>query len=190
MDREYLLTCTYCDEYTALHRFIAKAGRFQGEYSLLHNRHLESDALLCKFLTAHVGHPVRLIPNRTDEYTNIITRFRRFAEEDVDRYVEEAREQAKHQQQDRRFDRGLGQLQLLIAKKLLQEEAEGLSRIAANPDQAQFLLGKQLGIEWAMHTISDILLKGDLGVQDGGHGKTLLRRPDSPQTPDPESSTS
>lgn len=160
--REYLLVCSYCDEYTMLHRYIPREGRFEGEFSLLHNRYTENDALLCKFLVTHVGHPVRLIPNRTDEFSNILARFHRFLEDDVDRHVEESRDRAKDQLADREFDRGLGQLQLLIVQKLLQEEAETLARTPGEGDGSQFLLGKQIGIEWARNTIQDVIRRGAL----------------------------
>lgn len=162
LDREYLLACSYCDEYTMLHRYLPKEGRFQGEYSLLHNRYTEDDRLLCKFLLAHVGHPVRLIPNRTDEFSNMIARFHRFSVEDIDRYVEESKHREKDEEQDRNFDRGLGQLQIMIIQKLLHEEAEALSRTPSGPKDAQFLLGKQMGIEWANRTIEDVLKRGSL----------------------------
>lgn len=161
MQRDYLLVCSYCDEYTLLGRYLPKEGRFQGEHSILHNRHIESDVLLGKFLLAHVGHPVRLLPDRTDEYVSALVRLHRFAEDDIDRYVEESAQQAAQQAQDRQFDRSLGQLQLLIYRSLLSQEAEAVSRAPSLSSQdAQYLLGKQQGLEWAAQQLDEVLRRG------------------------------
>lgn len=164
LNREYLLACSYCDEYTMLHRYLEKEGRFQGEYSLLHNRFTEDSQLLCRFLLAHVGHPVRLIPNRTDEYSSTLSQFRHFRADDLDQFVEEAKFRERDGERDRDFERGLGQLQLLIIKKLLADERDKLSTTPSGEKDGQFLLGKQVGIEWALRTIDEIMAKGGNGA--------------------------
>jgi len=161
VQREFMLICSYCDEYTLLGCYLPKQGRFQGEHSIVHNRHLESDALLCKFLVAHVGHPVRLVPDRTDEYTSALARLTRFAEDDIDRYVLEAKLAAEAHSRDREFDQGLGQLQLLILRQMLNHEAETVSRTPSLREaDSQFLLGKQQALEWAAQTVEEIIRKG------------------------------
>lgn len=166
MEREFMAVCSYCDQYTLLGRYLPRAGRFQGEHSIIHNRHTESDALLCKFLIAHVGHPIRLIPDRTDEYTSALARLQRFAEDDIDRYVQEAREVEGANERDREFDRGLGQLQLLIVRQMIAQEAEALSRTPSGDERdSQFLLGKQTALEWATRTIDEIIKKAQPGGQ-------------------------
>ena len=166
VQREFMLVCSYCDEYTLLGRYLPKEGRFQGEHSIVHNRHTESDALLCKFLVSHVGHPVRLVPDRTDEYTSALARLTRFAEDDIDRYVLEATLAADERQRDLDFDRGLGQLQLLILRQMLGHEAEVVSRTPGqHPADSQFLLGKQQALEWASQTVEEIIRKGSPGGQ-------------------------
>jgi|GEM_PF-543430 len=144
---EYLMFCPSCDEYTLLHDFDPKAGRFRGEYSLLHNAFTESTELLCRFLLAHTGHLVRLLPNRTNDYGRILRTGRRFAEADIDKYVEAALAQKQAAEQEKRGDQNLGKLQLAILIQYLEQEQEQVRRTPARTaGEHQVLLGQELGL--------------------------------------------
>ncbi|GAB6933903.1 hypothetical protein [Calditerricola satsumensis] len=144
---EYLMFCPSCVEYTLLHDFDPKVGRFRGEYSLLHNAFTESDELLCRFLLAHTGHLVRLTPNRTDDYGRILRTARRFAEADIDKYVEASLAQKQAAEQEKRGDHNLGKLQLAILIQYLEQEQEEVRRTPAHSaSEHQVLLGQELGL--------------------------------------------
>ncbi|MEW9668952.1 hypothetical protein [Ammoniphilus sp. 3BR4] len=158
--REYLLYCTYCDEYSSLGHYVEKEGHFEGEYSLLHNRRMQSDELLCRFLLSHLGHHIKAIPNRTDEFSDIIKSARRFKDGEVDKYVEEAilRNQAK--EKDKEMDRELGRLQLNVLSKMLEEEAQVISKLPTETKaEAQFLLGKEEGLKRAIAILKELMQK-------------------------------
>lgn len=112
--REYLLYCTYCNEYTSLGKHVEKEGRFEGEYSLLHNRRLGSDDLLCRFLLRHLGHHLKTYPSRTDEYSDVLKTAERFMESDIDAFAELQMERKEQSAGEFLMERGLGQLQLNV----------------------------------------------------------------------------
>jgi len=158
--REYLLYCTYCDEYSALGHYVEKEGHFEGEYSLLHNERMQSDELLCRFLLCHLGHHIKTIPNRTDEFSDILKSAVRFKDGEIDKYVEEAllRKQAKDK--DMEMDRELGKLQLNVLCKMLEEEAQVVSKLPTETKaEAQFLLGKEEGLKRALTLLQELMEK-------------------------------
>ncbi|WP_134701403.1 hypothetical protein [Ammoniphilus sp. YIM 78166] len=158
--REYLLYCTYCDEYSALGHYVEKEGHFEGEYSLLHNERMQSDELLCRFLLCHLGHHIKAIPNRTDEFSDILKSAKRFKDGEIDKYVEEAllRKQAKDK--DMEMDRELGKLQLNVLCKMLEEEAQVVAKLPTETKaEAQFLLGKEEGLKRALILLQDLMEK-------------------------------
>jgi hypothetical protein len=158
--REYLLYCVYCDEYTYLGHFNEKDGHFSGEYSLLLNQSMQNDELLCRFLLSHLGHHLKMIPNRTDEYSEIMRTAKRFKDNEVDKYVEEALFMRKEREQDLLMERGLGQLQLNVLRKILEEEAQTIARIpTSTPAEAQFMLGKEEGIKRALSILKELMEK-------------------------------
>ncbi|UUZ92672.1 hypothetical protein LJK87_46465 [Paenibacillus sp. P25] len=130
MSAEYLLHCSSCNEYTSLGRYVEKEGRFQGEYSLLHNRHLNGDDMLCRFLIRHTGHPLTMHANRTEAYSDILKQAHRFMEGDIDAYLEQVADRREQQAHDIQMERGLGRLQLYILREMLAKEAESLSKRA------------------------------------------------------------
>lgn len=158
--REYLVYCTYCNEYTLLGRFLKDKGRFEGEYSLLHNKRTDNDELLCRFLVKHLGHHLKSIPNRTDEYSDILATAERFMDRDIDKFVEEAEEKRKNQERDRDMDRGLGQLQLNVYLQMLREERERASRLPSrNAAESQFMLGREEGLKRAEKLLQEWMEK-------------------------------
>jgi hypothetical protein len=161
--RDYLIYCTYCDEYSALGHYLPKEGRFEGEYSLLYNQHTHDNELLCRFLLAHLGHHVKSIPNKTDEYSQIIRESNRFMEAEIDQFVYENQQRQLFAEQERRMDRGLGQLQLNVLNKMLQEEAKMIAKIPTETSaESQFLLGKEEGIKRAVALITELMEKANM----------------------------
>ncbi|UUZ81179.1 hypothetical protein LJK88_41840 [Paenibacillus sp. P26] len=163
MSAEYLLHCSSCNEYTSLGRYVEKEGRFQGEYSLLHNRHLNGDDMLCRFLIRHTGHPLTMHANRTEAYSDILKQAHRFMEGDIDAYLEQVADRREQQAHDIQMERGLGRLQLYILREMLAKEAESLSkRPTQTSAESQFLLGKEEGVKRAQAILEELMEKTDM----------------------------
>jgi len=161
--REYLIYCAYCDEYCSLGHYLPKEGRFEGEYSLLYNQHTHDNELLCRFLLAHLGHHLKSIPDKTDEFSQIIRESTRFMEKEIDQFVFESQQRKQFAEQEREMDRSLGQLQLHVLSKMLEEEAKTVSRTPTQTSaESQFLLGKEEGIRRAIALIADLLKKANM----------------------------
>jgi len=156
--RDYLVFCTYCSSYTLLHSYDKETGTFLGEYSLLLNDYTRNSAVLNKFLLAHLGHTLKCIPSKTEEYMNVICTASRYLEDDIDKYVEESQNQRQFQERDRRSEREIGKIQIHIIEHLLQLELEMLSNVrAASAAEGQVLLGKELGIKKALEVLQHVL---------------------------------
>ncbi|WP_139490459.1 hypothetical protein [Brevibacillus dissolubilis] len=155
--RDYLLLCTYCSSYTLLHTYNKETGNFLGEYSLLHNAHTHNSIILHKFLLAHLGHPLRLIPSKTDEYMNVICTATRFLEDDIDKYVAEAKAQKEYWEREKRSERDIGKVQVHIIEHLLELELKMLADIRAHtPAESQVLLGKELAFKKALEILQKV----------------------------------
>lgn len=155
--RDYLLYCTYCSSYTLLHSFDKETGTFLGEYSLLHNEYTRNSVLLHKFLLTHLGHTLRTIPSKTEEYMNIICTASHFLEDDIEKYVEESLEEHKYREWNKRSEREIGKVQLHIVEHLLEHELTHLTDTrAATPAEGQVLIGKELGIKRAIEILRDV----------------------------------
>ncbi|ASJ53026.1 hypothetical protein BP422_05325 [Brevibacillus formosus] len=152
--RDYLLYCTYCSSYTLLHSYDKDSGSFLGEYSLLHNNYTRDPIVLNKFLLAHLGHTIRTIPSKTDDYRQIICNASHFLEDDIDKYVEESQQRAKFKERDRKSEREIGQVQLYLVEHLLTHELQNLSQTrASTPAEGQVFLGKELGFKQALDLV-------------------------------------
>ncbi|MGK5510731.1 hypothetical protein [Brevibacillus formosus] len=152
--RDYLLYCTYCSSYTLLHSYDKDSGSFLGEYSLLHNNYTRDPIVLNKFLLAHLGHTIRTIPSKTDDYRHIISNASHFLEDDIDKYVEESQQRAKFKERDRKSEREIGQVQLYLVEHLLTHELQNLSQTrASTPAEGQVFLGKELGFKQALDLV-------------------------------------
>ncbi|MED1914972.1 hypothetical protein [Brevibacillus sp. DP1.3A] len=152
--RDYLLFCTYCSSYTLLHSYDKESGSFLGEYSLLHNNYTRDPIILNKFLLAHLGHTIRTIPSKTDDYRQIICNASHFLEDDIDKYVEESQQRAKFKERDRKSEREIGQVQLYLVEHLLSHELQNLSQArASTPAEGQVFLGKELGFKQALDLV-------------------------------------
>ncbi|MGO0060515.1 hypothetical protein ACTID9_10945 [Brevibacillus fluminis] len=156
--RDYLLFCTYCSNYTLLHEFEKETGNFLGEYSLLFNDYTHNSIVLNKFLLAHLGHTLRVIPSQTDEYRTIICTAAHFLEDDIDKYVEESKAQKEFNERDRRKQREIGRVQVHIIDHLLRYELEQISSMkGATPAESQVLLGKELAMKKALEVVLRVL---------------------------------
>lgn len=155
--RDYLVFCTYCFSYTLLHGYDKESSQFLGEYSLLHNEYTRNSIVLNKFLLGHLGHTLRTIPSKTDEYMNIICTASRFLEDDIDKYVEESLARLKYQERDRQSEREIGRVQLHIVDHLLRHELKLLADTPGSTAAAgQVLLGKELGIKRALEILENV----------------------------------
>ncbi len=160
-DRDWLIFCNTCGEYTALNRFLPKRGHFQGEHSLTLNAFLNNDLLLGKFLLHHSQHSLVAVPNLTGDYIRIISHQTRFLESLVDNVVEEQLQQAQDQERQKEMLRREGYHALLALRKLYEERIRDLEGNApADSAQARIQLGKVLGVEWCRGQIDHLL---DLG---------------------------
>lgn len=156
--RDYLLFCTYCSSYTLLHEFEKETGNFLGEYSLLLNDYTRNSIVLNKYLLAHLGHSLRVIPSKTDEYRNIICTASHFLEDDIDKYVEESLAQQQFAERDRKSEREIGRVQVHIIDHLLRYELEKLSNTqGTSPAESQVLLGRELAMKKALEVVERVL---------------------------------
>ncbi len=155
--RDYLLFCNYCSTYTLLHGYDKESGNFLGEYSLLLNDYTRSNVVLNKFILAHLGHTLRAIPSKTDEYMNVICTASHFLEDDIDKYVEESLEKLKFQERDRKSEREIGRVQIHIIEHLLKHDLELLANTRSGSSaEGQVLLGKELGIKQSLEVIRKV----------------------------------
>lgn len=156
--RDYLLYCTYCSSYTLLHAFEKESGNFLGEYSLLLNDYTHNSIILNKFLLAHLGHALRVIPSKTDEYRNIICAASHFLEDDIDKYVEESKAKQQYAERNRKNEREIGRVQIHIIDHLLRYELEQLTNTqGTSPAESQVLLGRELAMKRALEVVERVL---------------------------------
>jgi hypothetical protein len=140
-----------------LHGYDKDSGLFLGEYSLLHNAYTRNSVILHKFLLTHLGHMLRTIPSKTEEYMNIICTADHFLENDIEKYVEESLEKIKYQEWNKRSEREIGKVQLHIVEHLLEHELGTLSKTRANtPAEGQVLIGKELGMKRALEILREV----------------------------------
>lgn len=162
-DRDWLIFCSNCGEYTALNRFLPKRGHFQGEHSLTLNAYLNSDLLLGKFLLHHAHHSLVAVPNLSDDYGQIIAHRDRFLEGLIDAVIEERLQASQDQAQQAEALRKEGYHALLALRRLYEERARELEgNSPADPAQARVNLGKVLGIEWCKGQIDHLLEFGQV----------------------------
>ncbi|MED1792378.1 hypothetical protein [Brevibacillus nitrificans] len=155
--RDYLVYCTYCSSYTLLHSFDKDSGSFLGEYSLLHNDYTRNSVVLNKFLLSHLGHTIRTIPSKTEDYRNIICTASHFLEDDIDKYVEESQNRMKFSERNRKSEREIGQVQLYLVEHLLTHELQLMTQArASTPAEGQVMLGKELGLKQSLEVLRKV----------------------------------
>lgn len=155
--RDFLVYCTYCSSYTLLHSFDKDSGSFLGEYSLLHNDYTRNSVVLNKFLLSHLGHTIRTIPSKTEDYRNIICTASHFLEDDIDKYVEESQDRKKFSERNRKSEREIGQVQLYLVEHLLTHELQMMTQArASTPAEGQVMLGKELGLKQSLEVLRKV----------------------------------
>ncbi|MED1955050.1 hypothetical protein [Brevibacillus centrosporus] len=155
--RDFLVYCTYCSSYTLLHSFDKDSGSFLGEYSLLHNDYTRNSVVLNKFLLSHLGHTIRTIPSKTEDYRNIICTASHFLEDDIDKYVEESQDRMKFSERNRKSEREIGQVQLYLVEHLLTHELQMMTQArASTPAEGQVMLGKELGLKQSLEVLRKV----------------------------------
>jgi len=160
-DRDWLLFCEQCGEWTGLHRFLDKSGHFQGERSLTLNAYLNSDLLLGKFLIHHAQHSVVPVPDLTDAYMQVRLYKERFLEGAIDQIVGDRIQRDLDREADQQALRREGYHTLLALRKLYSEKLKELeSHYPDEQGQAKVHLGKSLGIEWCLAQIDRLLELG------------------------------
>lgn len=162
-NNSFILMSENSKSYTFLNRYDRKKRHFEGEYSLLFNQHTNDSFFLSKFLLENQGKPLFLFPSGSGEYQNITSNYQRFLENDIDKYVEEKVHKQIETKKDLEMDKGLGQLQLLITKQMVEKQLESIkNQTGKTAADHQVLLGKELSLQWVLHTIEDIIEKGNL----------------------------
>lgn len=157
-NREWLLYCRKCREWTGLHRFLAKGGHFQGEHSLTLNAYLNSDLLLGKFLIHHADHELVAVPDLSEDYMAVMLHQERFLEGLIDEIVEERIQRDQDQQAEQEARRREGYHTLLTLRGIYAERLKELeNQHPSEPAQAKVHLGKTLGIEWCREQIDYLL---------------------------------
>jgi hypothetical protein len=157
-DRDWILYCRKCGEWTGLHRFLARDGHFQGEHSLTLNAFLNNDLLLGKFLIHHADHSLVPIPDTAAEYSQIRFQRARFLESLIDAVVQERIQRDRGQQAERESVRKEGYHALLALRGIYAERLKELApQHPDDPGQARVHLGKTLGIEWCREQITYLL---------------------------------
>jgi hypothetical protein len=127
----------------------------------MHNTHTNDAFFLSKFLFQHQQKPLLLLPNGNDQYIDIIKNYHRFLEDDIEKYMDEKQQKVEENEKNLNMERGIGQLQLLILKEMIQEQLKSVhSEPTHSPSDHQVALGKELSLQWVLHTIGDIIEKG------------------------------
>lgn len=154
----HLLICEQDKTYTNLNRFNPRTHLFEGEYSLLHNEYARDAYFLSSFLFDHAAHPLMVIHSDDERYSEIRRTYHHYREEDVPRYIQELlqrRDEAEHtltnQQQ-------VGQLQLLVAKKMIEQEWESVqTRESTSERETYVLLGQDFAFRKSVQTINQVV---------------------------------
>lgn len=147
--------------FTHLNRFNSKSKQFQGEYSIIHNDFSEDNVFLNKFLLTYIHSPLYLLNNNDKEYLNVINNYSRFLENDIAKHIEEKIQTHIFKEKDLEMEKNLGQLQLSILKKMIEKQLETVrNQSATTQAEHQVLLGKELSLQWVLHTLEDIVEKG------------------------------
>lgn len=154
--QEYVVFCTKCNEYTSLGKYLPGRRQFQGEYSLMHNRHTDDLELLCQFLMKHCGHYMKSIQSQTENYSQIIRDSLRYLDNEIDDYVYESYQRMVYLDAQKQKDLNLSQLHFDVLDRILEEEAHSISKIPTQtPAESQFWLGKEQGIRRAVELIKE-----------------------------------
>lgn len=160
-NQTYILVNEDLRSFTYLHRYLVKSHVFEGEHSLLHNRFTHDSIFLSKFLMASYGHQIVLMKSSDDRFSEIVTHYDRFLEQDIEKIVEENLYKEKEARIDSQLDRDIGGLQVSIIKMMVEKKLNDIKKdMNLEGNDAKLMMGKELALEWALHTIIDVIEKG------------------------------
>ncbi|MCF8566495.1 hypothetical protein LLE49_17365 [Alicyclobacillus tolerans] len=153
-----ILVCDEDQMYTVLNRYNPKTHFFEGEYSLVHNAYSNDAYFLSKFLMEHRGHSLVMIDSDCERYFQIKRDYRHYGEEDVSRYIEELSERRREDEHQLSVKQNVGQLQLLVAKKMIEQEWEAVQNRPSKSEQDTYvLLGQDFAFRRAVDTIKQVV---------------------------------
>jgi hypothetical protein len=156
-NESYIMVCDQDRVYTALHEYNRKTGAFSGEYSLLHNAYSGDDYFLARFLLQHEGHALRLLSSAREEYLDILHTYGHFMYDDISKYMQEKVLQEEEAAHDLEAKQSVGQLQLLVARQLIEKERESVqARPSRSERDTYVLLGQEWAFRWSVKTIDDL----------------------------------
>lgn len=158
-----ILVCEQDKSYTVLNRYNPKTHTFEGEYSLLHNAYSQNSYFLSRFLMDHRGHSLMLIDSEDERYFQIRRTYRHEREQDIERYMEEQSEQRKEEESDLTAKQSIGQLQLLVVKKMIEQQRETIQNQESHTERDTYvLLGQDFAYGWSVNTINRIVDFGNI----------------------------
>lgn len=142
-------------QYTLLHTLVSDKGSFKGEFSLRHNQYDENLLILSKFIHQNTGKDIKIITDGSTQYIKMLKEWDRFLYDEIDDYVEEQIEKKRYQDQILKTEKLLGQTQMLILQKLIEEKIGELkTNDISNESTKESLLGRQYELEWVLQKIN------------------------------------
>jgi hypothetical protein len=153
-----ILVCESDATYTALNRYDPKTHTFEGEYSLLHNAYSHDAYFLSKFLMEHRGHTLVMIDSGDARYPAIKGSYRHFGEDDIEHYIEEISARRREDAHNLSAKQNIGQLQLLVAKQMIEQERESVQNRESHSERDTYvLLGQDFAFGWSVRTIDRVV---------------------------------
>lgn len=157
-----ILVCDNDKTYTVLNRYNPKTHAFEGEYSLIHNEYTNDSYFLSRFLLQHHGHHLVLLNSDDERYYEIKQNYHHFEEEDISRYMEELAQRRAEDTQKLSVKQNVGQLQILVARKMIEQEWEAVQEQESSSERDTYvLLGQDYAFRWSVQAINRILEFGD-----------------------------
>lgn len=142
-------------QYTLLHTLVSDKGSFKGEFSLRHSQYDENLLILSKFIQQNAGKEIKIITDTNTQYVKMIKEWDRFLYEEIDDYVGEQLEKKRYQEQNVKTEKLLGQTQILILQKLIEEKINELkTKDIQDRSTKESLLGRQYELEWVLQKIN------------------------------------
>lgn len=142
-------------QYTLLNAKKSVNGPFQGEHSLLFNQYDENLIILSKFIEKFAGNDIRIVTNNEERYLEMIHSYERFLHGEIDQYVGEQIDQKKYEEQNLETEKLLGQTQVLILKKWIEEKIKDLNAKEFTDDSSKdSILSRLYELEWVLQKIN------------------------------------
>ena len=153
-----ILVCDMDKTYTVLNRYDPKSHLFEGEYSLLHNAYSQDAYFLSRFLMEHRGHSLIMLDSESERYYHIKTTYKHYGEEDIERYMAELAHRRHEEERNLEMKQNMGQLQLRVAKKMIEQEWESVQQKESNCEKDTYvLLGQDFAFRRSLQTINQVV---------------------------------